>query len=117
MAPSHGSANGLQYHTADGTRLPNLGQQRLEVMTEDGAHMHQTFQMADVTRPLSSVGEIADQGNLVVFGRYGGYIWNPETATGLPFSREQGVYLLQTWVQEPDSHPAQANAPTFGRQG
>ena len=116
IAQSHGSANGVQYHTADGTRLPNLGEKRLNVVTEDGDEMTQTFQVVDVTRPLSSVGEIADKGNIVVFGRNGGYIWNPKTQATLPFQRDQGVYQLQTWVQEPDVQSSGEPAH-FGRQG
>ena len=117
VAESHGSTNGLQYHTADGTRIPNLGQKKLSVVTEGGAQMHQTFQIAEVTRPLSSVGEIANKGNLVVFGRRGGYIWNPKTGTSLPFDREQGVYLLKTWIQEPNDETNPAGNSHFQRQG
>ena len=110
---SHGSINGLQYHTADGTRIPNLGQKTLEVVTEGGQRMNQTFQMAEVTRPLSSVGEIADKGNAIVFGRRGGFIHNLATGHRLSFSREQGVYLLKTWLQEPNDK----QADVFPRQG
>ena len=111
---SHGSINGLQYHTADGTRLPNLGQKTLEVVTNDGLHMQQTFQMAEVTRPLSSVGEITDKGNVVVFGRRGGYVHNVATGSRLPFDRHQGVYLLKTWFLESGDGPSDS---PFHRQG
>ena len=60
--------NGMQYHTADGTRISNLG------VSEHGSALSQTFQIADISRPLTSVGELADAGNVVVFGRKGGYV-------------------------------------------
>ena len=50
-------------HTADGTRTPNLGQKTLETVSEDGStQLCQTFQIADISRPLTSVGELADAG-------------------------------------------------------
>ena len=75
IVESNGSLNGMTYHTADGTRIPNLGQTTLETVSEDGStQLSQTFQIADISRPLASVGEFADAVNLVVFGRKGGFI-------------------------------------------
>ena len=72
LVESNGSLNGMTYHTADGTRIPNLGQKTLETVSEDGStQLSQTFQIADISRPLTSVGELADAGDLVVFGRKG----------------------------------------------
>ena len=104
---SNGTLNGMTYHTADGTRIPNLGQKTLET-----TQLSQTFQIADISRPLTSVGEMADAGNLVVFGRKGGFIANPDTGRRLNFHREHGVYLLKTWSQEPVSCTS-----VFSRQG
>ena len=99
LVESNGSLNGMTYHTADGTRIPNLGQKTLETVSEDGStQLSQTFQIADISRPLTSVGELADAGNLVVFGRKGGFIVNPDTGGRLNFQREHGVYLLKTLV-------------------
>ena len=101
------------HHTADGTRIPNLGQKTLETVSEDGStQLSQTFQIADISRPLTSVGELADAGNLVVFGRKGGFIVNSDTGRRLNFQREHGVYFLKTWSQEPAS-----STSVFSRQG
>ena len=62
MTESQGSVNGMQYHTADGTRIPNLGQKTFEAVSEQGSALSQTFQLADICRPLTSVGELADAG-------------------------------------------------------
>ena len=113
LVESNRSLNGMTYHTADGTRIPNLGQKTLETVSEDGStQLSQTFQIADISRPLTSVGELADAGNLVVFGRKGGFIVNPDTRRRLNFQREHGVYLLKTWSQEPAS-----GTSVFSRQG
>ena len=110
MTESQGSVNGMQYHTADGTRIPNLGQKTFDAVSEQGSALSQTFQIADISRPLTSVGELADAGNVVVFGRKGGYVLNVDSGRRLDFKREHGVYLLRTWVQE-------RAKLGFGRQG
>ena len=69
MTESQGSVNGMPYHTADGTRIPNLGQKTFDAVSEQGSALSQTFQIADISRPVTSVGELADAGNVVVFGR------------------------------------------------
>ena len=114
LVESNGSLNGMTYHTADGTRIPNLGQKTLETVSKDGStQLSQTFQVADMSGPLVSVGELADAGNLVVvFGRKGGFIVNPDTGRRLNFQREHGVYKLNTWSQEPVS-----STSVFSRQG
>ena len=100
----------MQYHTSDGTRIPNLGQKTFDAVSEQGSALSQTFQIADISRPLTSVGELADAGNVVVFGRKGGHVLNVDSGRLLDFKREHGVYLLRTWVQE-------RAKLGFGRQG
>ena len=59
----------------------------METVSEDGStQLSQTFEIADISRPLTSVGELADARNLVVFGRKGGFIVNPDTGRRLNFS-------------------------------
>ena len=70
LVESNGSLNGMTCHTADESRIPNLGQKTSEMVSEDGSmQLSQTFQIADISRPSTSVGELADAGNLVVFCR------------------------------------------------
>lgn len=111
---SKGSINGMTYHTADGTRIPNLGQKTLNTYTENGMPVSQTYQIAEISRPLTSVGDLADAGNIVVFGRKGGAIVNPDTGRRLDFKREHGAYLMRTWLQEP---AAEGTKSGFTRQG
>ena len=47
---SEGSRRGQTYVSASGDRLPNLGEKKLRVITEEGHPAVATFQLADVTR-------------------------------------------------------------------
>ena len=80
--------------------------------TEEGQSVGTTYQIADVTKPLNSVGRICDRNKAVVFGASGGYILDSATQEKVNFSREQGVYLMRTWI--PVSR--ESDRP-FGRQG
>ena len=90
LVESLGSLNGMTYPTADGTRIPNLGQKTCD----------------DATQPTVPNCGHMDAGNLVVFGRKGGFIVNPDTARRLNFQREHGVHFLKNWSQEHSSFQA-----------
>ena len=47
----------------DGSTIPNLGQQSLNLSDDDGKNVKSVFQIAAVTRPLMSVGRICDEGH------------------------------------------------------
>ena len=68
ITPSVGSRAGLTYNTADGTKIANLGEKIVMGLTEGEQPISMTYQMAEVTRPLCSVGKICDGQKLVVFG-------------------------------------------------
>ena len=87
--------------SASNERIPNLGQQTLEVRTEEGVDPAVTLQMADVSRPLNSVGKICDTGKLVMFGKKGGVIWDVATGRLTKFHREtDGVYELNLGMKD-----------------
>ena len=98
--------------SASNERIPNLGQQTLEVRTEEGIDTDVTFQMADVSRPLNPVGKICDTGKRVMFGKKGGVIWDVATGRLTKFHREtDGVYELNLWMKDG------FQAPGFPRPG
>ena len=97
---SPGSRSGQTYMSASGAKLPNQGEKRLRVTTAEGKSADATFQIADVTRPLSAVSKICDRGNTVVFTSEGGYIQNPEGHL-THFRRENNVYMLDMYLQAP----------------
>jgi len=51
------------------------------------------------------VSEICDaggeNGQLVIFGKKGGYIYNIETGSTTTFEREDGIYTFEFWVKPP----------------
>ena len=61
------------------------------------------YQVAEVARPLNAVSEICDgggdTGQVVIFGKRGGIIYNPETGSETSFAREGGIYTLEFWVK------------------
>ena len=116
IEPSEGSKAGLNYISASGDLMPNLGEQLLDVAMLDGKEGKVLYQMADVERPLNSVSEICDaggaEGQYVIFGRSGGAIVNLSTGRQTPFKREDGIYNLEFWVK-----PRVDSASGFPRQG
>ena len=50
ITESQSSVSGLRYDTADGTRIPNLGQETSEAVSEQGSAMSQTLQIVDISR-------------------------------------------------------------------
>ena len=73
-----------------------------------------TWQIAEVKRPLASIGKICDAGNTAIFTDKGGFIVPTESLKGLigrlertdqpvlRMNREQGVYNFDMWVPKPD---------------
>ena len=99
------SRGGLNYSSATGDPIPNLGEQRLSLMTQEGTVRAMTFQAAPVDRPLGSVKRMCNSGHMVVFDEEGSYVYN-KTSGELNWLREEnGNYMLDTWV-----------APGFRRQ-
>ena len=94
--PSEGSRTGRGFSVANGAPLPNLGEQELSVVTDDGVSTSVLFQLAEVTRPLMSVSAICDKGNRVIFGRGGGVIQNLTTGQEIAFER-RGPSFLRPW--------------------
>ena len=113
---SPGSRNGQRYVSASGDEIENEGEQILEAVTLDGTPWTQKYQSAEVSRPLNSITEICDagdhRGQLVVFSKWGGVIYNPDGKKTIPFSREDGIYVMETWVKVKDK-----NATGFTRPG
>ena len=107
MTESEGSRNGVEYTAADGGKIPNLGQQVLEVTTEEGTPAVVTYQVADVIRPLNAVSAICDAGNEVTFTRTGGYIANEMSGQMTMFRRENNVYVMGMWMLRPPDGGAQ----------
>jgi len=104
IAESEGSRRGQEFMSASEDTMPNLGEQKLEVVLDSGKSTSIKYQIADVSRALNAVTEICDaghpdHGNHVIFGRRGGMIVNLETGRRTPFQREGNIYCLDYWVK------------------
>ena len=88
---SVGSRTGQNYNAASGKSLSNLGK-CLHRVTEEGKHIRGTWQIADISRPLSSVRQICKKGNRVIFGMHGGVTQNLETGDETHFGVEDNIY-------------------------
>ena len=96
---SPGSMRGQAYIAAGNERIPNLGQQTLDVVTNDYHEAQTVCQIAEVTRPLTAVGTTCDKGNYVVYGPHGGCIYNVGSGIQTNFARRGGIYELDLWMR------------------
>ena len=65
---SAASRAGVEYEIANGDTLPNLGQKRMAVMTQEGTLRGYQTQCADVSKALQSVRAMVACSNAVCFG-------------------------------------------------
>lgn len=99
---SPGSRAGQQYAMANDETTPNLGEKVISFTTTTGELATKKYQIADVSRPIDSVGEICDSGCRVVFGSGGGFIYHLATGRVEPFHRMGRLYGLDLWMPKAD---------------
>ena len=92
------SRAGLNYASATGDPIPNLGEQRLPLCTSEGTLRSMVFQAAPVTGALASVKRICQVGHRVVFDEGGSYVENKNTGEVNILREEDGNYILDVWV-------------------
>ena len=105
-----GSRNGVNFLAANGDKIPNQGEKKLRVITQEGLERSMLFQVAQVTKPLGSVSKICKKGHRVVFDDDGSYIENKITGEYMNLREKNGVYVLDVWLNN-------ADAWGFPRQG
>ena len=79
--------------------IPNVGEQILNVVTEDGSEGKVKYQIAEISRPLTAVSDVCDAGNRVIFGKNGGMIYNLSSGKETYFQRKEGIYVLNFYVR------------------
>ena len=94
ITESPGSRRGQCYVSASGNRLSNMGQKVLKIQTNEGKDTTVLYQIAEVSRPLTSVSATCDKGNWVVYTPQGGFIYNMQTGERTNFERQGGIYQL-----------------------
>ena len=103
------SKAGACYRTASGAPIPNLGEQDVHFLTNEGYVAEIPFQLADIERPLIAVSALAKAGNVVELGNDGGTIKHSSTGRVTNIERRGGTYVLRMWVP--------ADAAPFQMQG
>ena len=72
IEPSEMSKQGMSFVMANGEEVPNDGQQTLPTFSENLVRTTQKWQVAEISKPLLSVGEECDLNQWVVFTSRGG---------------------------------------------
>ena len=92
------SRSGLNYASATGDPILNLGEQKLPLLTQEGSLRAMTFQAALADRPLGSVKRMCNSGHTVVFDEDGSYVPNKLTGEANWMRKENGNYIMDLWV-------------------
>ncbi len=92
------SRAGVNYASATGDPIPNLGEQILALCMREGSLRSMKFQAAPVSRPLASVKRICKAGHRVAFDDEGSFIENKLTGEINWLREESGNYMLDMWV-------------------
>jgi len=98
VVPSPMSTSGRTFRAANGSRIKNLGQVRVNFTSQEGHRCSLPFQVAEVEHALLSVSHLARVGNVVELHADGGRITNPTTGKTMELERRGGVYLLRLRV-------------------
>ena len=93
----------------DGGTIPNLGQSQLNLSDESvDRNLESVFQIADVTRPLMSVGRICDEGHSIKFDSVMAVVTGKDGSELCRFQRNNsGLYVAKLKLRSPAG---------FGRQ-
>ena len=94
IVPSEGSRRGVRYVTANGSKMPNVGERKVHFKTIDGGMSSVVFQVTNAKKPLVSVSKIVQKGNRVVFDQSSSYIENLKTGKKFPIELLNGTYQL-----------------------
>ena len=111
----------MKYVAANGHKIANEGQKTIRGLTDEGMPLGMTWQVAEVKRPLASIGRMCDAGNAAIFTKKGGYVVPEEVlnktlevldgAKGktLRMEREGGVYNFKLWIPRPPVNNTSSN--------
>ena len=98
------SLRGMEYEVANGASLPNLGERRCLMMSEDSQITKKiTFQCADVHKALLSVSRVADLGYACTLGKFGGQLEDTVTGEKIPLHRRGNLYVMRAWIRQDPS--------------
>ena len=64
--------------------------------------MAMDFNIADILRPIASIGEIIGKDNRAVFDADESYIENKKSGAWIPMRRDGNLFHIDMWCQIPD---------------
>ena len=105
---------GVCYSSATDEPIPNLGEQKIPLVTNEGSLRVMTCQVAPVARPLGSVKRMCQAGHRIVFDEEGSFIQNKTTGELNWLREENGNYVLDVSIVP--GNMWFNNEPGFGRQ-
>ena len=88
------------YTNANGGHFKNEGEFNIDFFTKSGRPRHITFQNADVSMPIISIGKLTDAEHEVTFTATGGRILHLKSGEIDEFIRLHGVYWIELNVDE-----------------
>ena len=98
------SRQGMEYEVANGETIPNVGERRCLLMSEDSDRPKRiTFQCADIHKPLLSVSRCADLGYQCVLDKEGGQLIDRSNGEIIPLHRHGNLYVMRAWIRQDKS--------------
>ena len=91
----------VTYGCASGKPLPNLGEIKLDAMTQEYHSINLIAQVVDVTKPLLSLRKVCEAGNKVVLEEKGGYIEDLSSGARTNIECDGSTYAVWVWVLVP----------------
>ena len=101
IVESAGSRRGQHFVVGNCERVPNEGQVMLNMECE-GIPLQSTFQVAEITRPLLSVGRVCDQGLDCIFRKDEALVCDPDGGVVCRFARAGGLYIARLKLKSPE---------------
>ena len=90
---------GVEYETANGVKIPNLGEKTFTGVMDDGASRSITAQVCEVNEGLLSVKKMTQADSRVVFDTEGSFIEGKNTGEKIWMEDAGGMYALKMWVK------------------
>ena len=98
------SSKGQGYTAANHGRIENKGQQVLNITTNEGMQGKTCCQIGDANRPLLSVSQIADAGNIVMMASSEGWVYNLYDESWTRVRRHNNVYEMDLWLTSEEAN-------------
>ena len=90
----------MKYEVADGTLMPNRGEKKVLLESDEGVAKNLTVQVTDVNKALLSVSKIVRNGHRVVFEQGSSYIEDLSTGERMAMRERGGMYMLKLWARK-----------------